>query len=48
MVRQVLDRAEADVTGSAVAEMARGLRQSPEHCLRGYMCYYPEVILPAA
>ncbi|MCX7171808.1 MAG: U32 family peptidase [Proteobacteria bacterium] len=45
MVKQVLDRVTAGSPRSEVAEFARGLRPSPEHCKTGYMCYYPEVIL---
>ena len=45
MVRQTLDRALAGDNASQVAEFARGLRRSPEHCATGHMCYYPEVVL---
>lgn len=45
MVKQVLDRVAVGSPRSQVAEFARGLRPSPEHCKTGYMCYYPEVIL---
>lgn len=45
MVKQVLDRVVAGSPGPEVAELARGLRPSQEHCMTGYMCYYPEVML---
>ena len=38
-VREELAKSGAD---SAKA-LARGLREQPEHCQTGYMCYYPEV-----
>lgn len=44
LVRQTLDRALADGGAADVAEFARGLRKSPEHCATGHMCYYPEVV----
>lgn len=45
MVRQTLDRALAGASAAAVADFARQLRKSPEHCATGHMCYYPEVVL---
>lgn len=44
LVRRTLDRALADGGAADVAEFARGLRKSPEHCATGHMCYYPEVV----
>ena len=29
--------------GDAAKALARGMREQPEHCQTGYMCYYPEV-----
>ncbi len=48
MVRQTLDRALAGEDSAAVGEFARGLRNSPEHCATGHMCYYPEVVPESA
>jgi collagenase-like PrtC family protease len=45
MVRQTLDRALTGASADAVADFARQLRKSPEHCATGHMCYYPEVVL---
>ena len=40
MVRDIVDRARAGVPKLHVIERAKSLRQSPEHCNSGYMCYY--------
>ena len=40
MVRDVVDRARAGVPKLHVIERAISLRESPEHCASGYMCYY--------
>ncbi|HEY0941779.1 MAG TPA: U32 family peptidase [Steroidobacter sp.] len=44
MVRKIVEAAAAGAPERAVAELARNLRPSPEHCATGYMCYYPEVV----
>lgn len=44
MVRKIVDAAAAGAPEQSVAELARNLRPSPEHCATGYMCYYPEVL----
>ena len=46
MVKQVLDQVVAGNSFADVARFAQGLRPSEEHCQTGYMCYYPEVVLP--
>ena len=46
MVRDIVNRARAGVPKLHVIERAKALRESPEHCAAGYMCYYkvsPEV-----
>lgn len=40
MVRDVVDRARAGAPKSQVIERAMTLRDSPEHCRSGFMCYY--------
>ncbi len=40
MVRDVVDRARAGTPKLHVIERAISLRQAPEHCASGYMCYY--------
>jgi putative protease len=40
MVRDIVDRTRAGVPKLHVIERAKSLRQSPEHCSSGYMCYY--------
>lgn len=40
MVRDIVDRARAGAPKLHVIERAKSLRQSPEHCNSGYMCYY--------
>jgi hypothetical protein len=44
MVKQIVDATGAGLEPRAIAEIARNLRPSPEHCALGYMCYYPEVV----
>lgn len=44
MVREIVDIANAGMSEQEVAEHARHLRPSIEHCRTGYMCYYPEVV----
>jgi len=40
MVRDVVERARVGAPRLAVIERAISLRQEPEHCRSGYMCYY--------
>ncbi|MCU1275433.1 MAG: hypothetical protein JWO48_2864 [Bryobacterales bacterium] len=40
MVRDIVDRARAGAPKLHVIERAISLRQEPEHCRSGYMCYY--------
>src|SRR5215470_19100191 len=40
MVRDVVDRARSGAPKLHVIERSKSLRQSPEHCNSGYMCYY--------
>jgi len=40
MVRDIVERARAGVPKLHVIERARALRDEPEHCDSGYMCYY--------
>ena len=40
MVRDIVDRTRAGVPKLHVIERARSLREAPEHCASGYMCYY--------
>lgn len=40
MVRDIVDRTRAGVPKLHVIERAIALRQEPEHCRSGYMCYY--------
>ena len=40
MVRDIVDRARAGRPKLAVIERAISLRQTPQHCASGYMCYY--------
>ena len=47
MVRRIVDAACGGEAAQAVAELARTLRPSPDHCATGYMCYYPEVLREA-
>ncbi|NMG53929.1 U32 family peptidase [Aromatoleum aromaticum] len=44
MVKAVLDRVEAGEDGEKLMGFAQELRPSVEHCRKGYMCYYPEVL----
>ncbi|MFN0121658.1 MAG: peptidase U32 family protein [Blastocatellia bacterium] len=40
MVRDIVDRTRNGVPKLHVIERAKSLRESPEHCATGYMCYY--------
>jgi putative protease len=40
MVRDIVDRARNGVQKLHVIERAKALRESPEHCASGFMCYY--------
>jgi len=40
MVRDIVDRVRAGVPKLHVIERAKALREAPEHCASGYMCYY--------
>jgi collagenase-like PrtC family protease len=40
MVRDILDRARTGTPKLHVIERAKSLRDSPEHCASGFMCYY--------
>jgi putative protease len=40
MVRDVVDRVRDGVPKLHAIERAKSLRESPEHCASGYMCYY--------
>jgi len=40
MVREVVNRTRAGAPRLRVIERAKALRQTPEHCNSGYMCYY--------
>jgi len=40
MVRDIVDRTRGGAPKLHVIERAKSLRQSPEHCNSGYMCYY--------
>ena len=40
MVADIVGRVRARQPASRVRERARSLRQAPEHCDAGYMCYY--------
>ena len=40
MVRDIVERARAGVPKLHVIERAKSLRESPEHCASGFMCYY--------
>lgn len=42
MVSDVRD-AVSRLGAEGALDLARGIRQQPEHCQQGYMCYYPEV-----
>ena len=42
MVAQVRQKFEKSGVNCA-KELARNMREQPEHCQEGYMCYYPEV-----
>lgn len=44
MVRTILDAVMQGMPEDRIAEVARNLRPSTEHCATGYMCYYPEVV----
>ncbi|MBI1904620.1 MAG: U32 family peptidase [Rhodocyclales bacterium] len=44
MVREIVDATIGGMPESEVAERAKNLRPSIEHCSTGYMCYYPEVL----
>jgi U32 family peptidase len=46
MVRRVLDRQRAGEDAAALCETAIGIRNTPNHCRSGFMCYYPEVRMP--
>jgi U32 family peptidase len=43
MVRSVVDQVASGASPEAVAAFAVALREAPDHCRSGYMCYYPEV-----
>jgi len=40
MVRDIVDRTRSGASKLQVIERARSLRDQPEHCNAGYMCYY--------
>ncbi len=40
MVRDIVDRARAGTPKLHVIERAKSLRETPEHCASGFMCYY--------
>jgi putative protease len=40
MAADIMKRVRAQASKLVVIERARGLRQEPEHCDSGYMCYY--------
>jgi putative protease len=40
MVRDIVDRVRSGAPKLHVIERARQLRETPEHCASGYMCYY--------
>jgi putative protease len=40
MVRDIVDRTRARVPRLHVIERAKSLRETPEHCASGFMCYY--------
>jgi U32 family peptidase len=40
MTRDIVDRVRAGAPKLHVIERAKSLRESPEHCAAGYMCYY--------
>jgi putative protease len=40
MVRDIVSRTRAGTPKLHVIERAKSLRESPEHCASGYMCYY--------
>ncbi len=40
MVRAIVDRVRAGAPKQQVIERAKALRETPEHCNSGYMCYY--------
>lgn len=42
LVRAVADKAKEGVSCEEVASFARSLRDTPEYCDRGYMCYFRE------
>lgn len=44
MVKAILDRIDSGDTGEELMRFAKEMRPSVEHCNRGYMCYYPEVL----
>lgn len=47
LVRRVLGHMETQGTEFSVSEYAQGIRECPERCATGYMCYYPEVLFEA-
>ena len=40
LVKAVMDEARAGHTHDEIASTARSLRNTPEYCDKGYMCYY--------
>ena len=40
MVRDIVDRARSGAPRLHVIERAKSLREAPEHCASGFMCYY--------
>jgi putative protease len=40
MVRDIVDRARSGAPKLHVIERAKSLREAPEHCASGFMCYY--------
>jgi putative protease len=40
MVRDIVDRVRAGVPKLHIIERAKSLREAPEHCASGFMCYY--------
>lgn len=40
LVKAVVDRVRAGMSAMKIRELARGVRETPELCSAGYMCYY--------
>lgn len=40
LVRAVMDEARKGASADTIAETARALRNTPEYCSKGYMCYF--------